>query len=59
MKTIKRFLYIKRIQIDVDGLSLLPKTPSLIIANHKSNIDPIALFKILYTHKNSRYNEFE
>lgn len=58
-KQIKKYMWIMRIKVDGSHISYLPKSPSLIICNHKSNIDPLALFQLLYAHKNSAYPDFQ
>lgn len=59
MKFIKKAFYVKRIKVDAEGLDNLVKSPMLIIANHKSNADSLAMFKVLYAHRNSKHNKFE
>lgn len=41
--------YLKRAKIsDIIGKDVISKKPQLIISNHRSNLDPILLFKFLY-----------
>jgi 1-acyl-sn-glycerol-3-phosphate acyltransferase len=48
-KFVKKVLYILNVKVQVDKSFLtIPKKPVLYIINHKSNIDPIVIFKALY-----------
>lgn len=57
-KLAKNVLFIKRYKIISQGGIRLPNVPSLYVANHKSNIDPIALFKVLYENAKIPYFRF-
>jgi 1-acyl-sn-glycerol-3-phosphate acyltransferase len=46
-KIIRSLLFIFRIKIKYIGFDNLPTKPMLIVANHKSNVDPLALVLIL------------
>jgi 1-acyl-sn-glycerol-3-phosphate acyltransferase len=59
MKTAKRVLYLKRVQVEAIDSERLLKSPMLIIANHKSNCDSIAIFKILYTFRTTKCENFQ
>lgn len=47
-KFIKLFLYAKRINVKHIGREKIEFKPTFFIANHKSNLDPIILFKEIY-----------
>jgi 1-acyl-sn-glycerol-3-phosphate acyltransferase len=59
MKVIKKVIFIKRIKTDIEGFENLPNKPTLIIANHKSNFDPVILFKALYAQRNNSEQQFD
>ncbi|MDR2369083.1 MAG: 1-acyl-sn-glycerol-3-phosphate acyltransferase [Mycoplasmataceae bacterium] len=47
-KLCKKALYIKHVKVETKGFDRIPKKPVLFIINHKSQIDPILLIKILF-----------
>lgn len=47
-KLFKKFLYVKRIKVDVKDVDKLPTKQMLFIANHKSIYDPMVIFQALY-----------
>lgn len=47
-KLFKKFLYIKRVEVNAEGVEALPAKQMLFIANHKSILDPMVIFKALY-----------
>jgi 1-acyl-sn-glycerol-3-phosphate acyltransferase len=47
-KLCKKALYIKHVKVEHKGFDNIPKKPVLFIINHKSQIDPIAIIKILF-----------
>ena len=55
---IKNVLYIKRYKISSTGLNDLPINPSLYVSNHKSNMDPLIIFKLLYENTKIPYFRF-
>ncbi|MBP5256947.1 MAG: 1-acyl-sn-glycerol-3-phosphate acyltransferase [Mycoplasma sp.] len=57
-KLAKYTLFIKRYSVESQGTVDLPNIPSLYVANHKSFIDPIVLFKILYENAKIPYFRF-
>ncbi|MDR0739447.1 MAG: 1-acyl-sn-glycerol-3-phosphate acyltransferase [Mycoplasmataceae bacterium] len=54
-KLCKKLLYIKHIKAESKGFENIPKKPVLFIANHKSQIDPIILIKILFEQEGLPY----
>lgn len=50
-KFAKLFLFSKRINIEHVGREKIESKPMLFISNHKSNLDPIILFKEIYEQK--------
>lgn len=46
-KFVKLFLFIKNIKINVIGREKIEDKPMLFLVNHKSNIDPLIVFKVL------------
>ncbi|MDR1235223.1 MAG: 1-acyl-sn-glycerol-3-phosphate acyltransferase [Mycoplasmataceae bacterium] len=54
-KLCKKLLYVKHIKVETQGFENIPKKPVLFIANHKSQIDPIALIKILFEQEGLPY----
>lgn len=57
-KLAKNVLFIKRYKVISQGAVRLPNIPALYVANHKSNIDPIVLFKVLYENAKIPYFRF-
>lgn len=57
-KAIKRVLFLYNIDLEIRGLSNLMKRPMFIVPNHKSNMDPILLTRILYELKGFPYFNF-
>lgn len=57
-KLAKKFLFIKRYKIQSQGSINLPNVPAFYVTNHKSNMDPIVLFKILYENTKIPYFRF-
>lgn len=55
---VKNVLYIKRYKVSSSGLKNLPQNPGLYVANHKSNIDPLIIFKLLYENARIPYFRF-
>ena len=55
---IKNVLYIKRYKISSTGLNDLPINPSLYVSNHKSNMDPLIIYKLLYENAKIPYFRF-
>jgi 1-acyl-sn-glycerol-3-phosphate acyltransferase len=47
-KLCKKVLYIKHVKVENKGFDKIPKKPVLFILNHKSQIDPIVLVRILF-----------
>ncbi len=47
-KIFSKFMYIKRVKVVADGVDSLPTKQMLFIANHKSILDPMVAFKVLY-----------
>jgi 1-acyl-sn-glycerol-3-phosphate acyltransferase len=47
-KLCKKLLYIKHIKIEIKDFDKIPKKPVLFVLNHKSQIDPIVLIKVLF-----------
>lgn len=47
-KTIKKILFIFNINTEIDGFKDIAKKPLLFIINHKSALDPLIIFKIIY-----------
>lgn len=47
-KLFRKFLYIKRVEIEVNDIEHLPAKQMLFICNHKGILDPIVLFVALY-----------
>jgi len=47
-KSIKKILYIKRIEVVAEGFDQLPSKQVLFIPNHKSWLDPLVFFKAYY-----------
>ena len=57
-KLAKCTLFIKRYSIESQGSISLPNMPALYVANHKSFMDPIVLFKVLYEKTKVPYFRF-
>ena len=57
-KLAKGALFIKRYKIQSQGAVCLPSVPALYVANHKSTLDPIVLFKVLYENAKVPYFRF-
>ncbi len=57
-KAVKKTLFIYNVDLEVRGLSNLMKRPMFLVPNHKSNMDPILLIKILYELKGFPYFNF-
>lgn len=57
-KIVKKVLYIYNVKITTKGFTKTPSIPCLFIANHKSELDPIILFKILYETPQTPYFKF-
>jgi len=55
---VKNVLYIKHYKISSSGLNDLPLNPGLYVVNHKSNIDPLVIFKLLYENTKIPYFRF-
>ena len=55
---VKNVLYIKHYKISSSGLNDLPLNPGLYVANHKSNMDPLVIFKLLYENTKIPYFRF-
>ena len=47
-KLFSKFLFIKRVKIESEGFDSLPLKQMLIIANHKSILDPMVIFNTMY-----------
>lgn len=47
-KVFNKFLYIKRVKVEAIDIESLPTKQMLYIANHKSILDPMVIFKVLY-----------
>jgi len=54
-KTLRKFLWILRIKVVENNLKELPNNPSLLLFNHKSNIDGILLVD-LFIYNRQKYN---
>lgn len=59
MKLVKKYFFIKRIKVESIDFNNLPKTPMLIIVNHKSNLDSLVVYKALYGYRNLENNNFD
>lgn len=57
-KLAKGALFIKRYKVESQGAVRLPSVPGLYVANHKSILDPIVLFKVLYENAKIPYFRF-
>lgn len=57
-KAVKKTMFIYNVDLEVRGLNNLMKRPMFIVPNHKSNMDPILLTKILYELKGYPYFNF-
>ncbi len=57
-KIAKKFIFIKRYKIQSQGAFNLPNIPAFYVANHKSDMDPVVLFKILYENAKIPYFRF-
>lgn len=57
-KAVKDTLFLYNVDLEVRGLNNLMKRPMFIVPNHKSNMDPILLAKILYELKGYPYFNF-
>ena len=55
---VKNVLYIKHYKISSSGLNDLPLNPGLYVVNHKSNMDPLVIFKLLYENTKIPYFRF-
>ena len=47
-KLFKKVIYLKRIEVEVEGFENLPAKQMLYIPNHKSSMDPLCLYIALY-----------
>lgn len=47
-KLVRFLLFIKNIKVEVRGMEEIPKIPVLFLANHKSNVDGLLIYKIIY-----------
>jgi 1-acyl-sn-glycerol-3-phosphate acyltransferase len=54
-KLCKKLLFIKHIKVENKDFDKIPKKPVLFIVNHKSQIDPIVLVKILFEQEGLPY----
>lgn len=50
-RLISNVLFYKNINIEVINFDVVPKTPVLFLSNHKSNIDPLIIYKTIYENK--------
>ncbi|WP_391591534.1 1-acyl-sn-glycerol-3-phosphate acyltransferase [[Mycoplasma] cavipharyngis] len=57
-KIINSILFFKNIEVEVQNLDVVPKTPVVFLANHKSKSDPLVLYKIIYENKKYPLNTF-
>ncbi len=57
-KLVRNFLYWKNIKIDSLKDFKLPNKPLLFVANHKSNVDPLIIFKNVYEMEGIPYVSF-
>lgn len=57
-KLIKLGLFIKRIKIDSSGFQQGISKPSLYVANHKSNLDPLIIYVLMYKYRNLPFFRF-
>lgn len=57
-KIAKRFLLVKNITIEEINVDSLSSKPKLFIGNHKSNLDPIITFVVLYKNFTVKNNSF-
>lgn len=54
-KIVKKVLFLKHIKVSVKNTEIIPKKPCLFVLNHKSNIDPFLVIKILMEQKGLSY----
>lgn len=47
-KLFSKYLYLKRVEVITEDIDKLPAKQMLYIANHKDNLDPMVMFKVLY-----------
>lgn len=47
-KLFRKFIYLKRVKIEVEGIEKLPSKQMLFVANHKGILDPMVIFVALY-----------
>lgn len=57
-KLVKNALFIKNIKVESTGFSKSPAIYSLYVVNHKSSIDALIIFKLLYESKQIPYFRF-
>lgn len=50
-KACNKYIYLKNLKLEIDGFKSLPHKPMLYVCNHKSNIDPAILYKVIYDQK--------
>ena len=54
-KIVKKALFLKHIKVSYENVDLIPKKPCLLVFNHKSNIDPFIIIKVLMEQKGLSY----
>jgi 1-acyl-sn-glycerol-3-phosphate acyltransferase len=54
-KIVKKVLFVKHIKVHYENTDLIPKKPCLFVLNHKSNIDPFVIIKVLMEQKGLSY----
>lgn len=57
-KLCKKALYIRNVKVNAIDFDSLPTNSKLFVGNHKSNIDPIVMIKVLYENLSGQYFTF-
>lgn len=57
-KVVKKVLFIKNIKVQSQGFTKIPHRAVLYVCNHKSNVDPFVLIKILFETQGLTYFNF-
>jgi 1-acyl-sn-glycerol-3-phosphate acyltransferase len=52
---VKKVLFLKHIKVTCENTDIIPKKPCLLVFNHKSNIDPFVVIKVLMEQKGLSY----
>ncbi|GMO15796.1 MAG: 1-acyl-sn-glycerol-3-phosphate acyltransferase [Mycoplasmoidaceae bacterium] len=58
-KRCKQLFWLKHIKVKTNGTAKLSNSPCLLVYNHKSNVDALVLFKLLYEHKLNANPDFK